>query len=275
MAEAPYTLRHIEQMLGLARSVISSLIGAGFVTPARGARNEYLFSFQDVVLLRTAHELRAARIPPRRVLRSLQILKDKLPAELPLSGLRITAIGNDVAVREGSAHRDVESGQLLLDFGVSSSTGTVAFLQRPTPPADSSAPTAPDWFARGEQFETSGDLKAAEQAYRKALLADPDYGGAYLNLGAILCEDGRSGEALALYDQAIDHGLDDALLHFNRAIALEDEHREREALSSYDKALRLAPDLADAHYNAARLHEKLGQPQGALRHFNAYRRLQP
>ena len=182
---------------------------------------------------------------------------------------------NDVAVREGSAHRDVESGQLLLDFGVSSSTGAVAFLQRPTPPADASALAAPDWFARGEQFETSGDLKAAEQAYRKALLADPDHGDAYLNLGAILCEGGRSSEALALYDQAIDHGLDDALLHFNRAIALEDEHREREALSSYDTALRLAPDLADAHYNAARLHEKLGQPQGALRHFNAYRRLQP
>ena len=47
-----------------------------------------------------------------------------------------------------------------------------------------------------------------------------------------------------------------------------------EALASYDACLRLAPDLADAHYNAARLHEQLGDAKQAVRHFSAYRRLQ-
>ncbi len=273
--EAPYSLRQIEQMLGLGRSVVSSLIEAGFVTPVRGPRNAYRFSFQDVVLLRTAHDLRLARIPPRRVLRALQILKDKLPAELPLSGLRITAVGNDVAVREGAAHREVETGQLLLDFGVASSAGTVAFLQPvPDPAGLSEAPVATDWFSQGEQFETNGDAAGAERAYRQALAARPDHADAYLNLGAMLCEAGRCAEAVALYDAAIGHCPDNALLHFNRAIALEDQHREREALTSYERTLALAPDLADAHYNAARLHEMLGQAQAALRHFSAYRRLQ-
>ena len=279
VAETPYTLRHLEQMLGLGRSVISSLIEAGFVTPVRGARNEYRFSFQDVVLLRTAHELRAARIPRRRMLQSLQLLKDQLPDSLPLSGLRITAVGNDVVVREGTAQRDVASGQLLLDFGVSASAGTVAFLQRlpasATTAAEAGEPEPEDGFARGEQLETEGDLAAAEQAYRQVLATDPGHGDAYLNLGALLCEDGRCGEAVTLYDRAIQNCPDNALLHFNRAIALEDQHREREALSSYERTLQLAPDLADAHYNAARLHERLGQAQGALRHFSAYRRLQP
>ncbi|RZT97802.1 tetratricopeptide repeat protein [Rivibacter subsaxonicus] len=262
-------------MLGLGRSVISSIIGAGFVTPVRGARNEYRFSFQDVVLLRTAHDLRTARIPRRRVLRALQILKDKLPVELPLSGLRITAIGNDVVVREGTTHREVETGQLLFDFGVSSSAGTVTFLQPTAASAEAIKVEESDWFARGEQLETSGDFSGAEQAYRQALADNSNHGDAYLNLGAILCEDGRCDEAVALYDQAIRHCPDNALLHFNRAIALEDQHREREALTSYERTLELAPDLADAHYNAARLHEMLGQVQGALRHFSAYRRLQP
>src|SRR5438876_3338576 len=96
-----YTLSGIESMLGLSRAVITGLVAAGFVTPSRGKRREYRFSFQDVVLLRTAYSLQAAQIPPRRILRSLQRLKATLPSELPLTGLRIAAVGNDIAVREG------------------------------------------------------------------------------------------------------------------------------------------------------------------------------
>ena len=59
-------------MLGLSRGVVAGLIAAGFVTPSRGPRNEYRFTFQDLVLLRTALALQAARIPPRRILRSLR-----------------------------------------------------------------------------------------------------------------------------------------------------------------------------------------------------------
>ncbi len=64
-----------------------------------------------------------------------------------------------------------------------------------------------------------------------------------------------------------------APLHFNRAIALEDQQRDRAALQAYEACLRLAPDTADAHFNAARLHEKAGHGQAAVRHYNAYRRL--
>ena len=41
-------------MLGLSRSAIVRLVELGFVKPKRGPRQAYLFSFQDVVLLRTA-----------------------------------------------------------------------------------------------------------------------------------------------------------------------------------------------------------------------------
>jgi len=272
--DAPYTLRSIEAMLGLGRSVISSLISAGFVSPVRGARNEYRFSFQDVVLLRTAYHLRAANIPPRRMLRSLKLLKSRLPVELPLSGLRITAIGNDVAVREGDAQwQQAETGQLLMDFEVASTQGSVSFLQRVPQPAAGTPGSAAEWFAHGELLE-SEDKVAAEQAYRQALETAPDHANAYLNLGAMLCEDGRCADAVALYDQAVRYCPHSSLLYFNRAIALEDQHREREALASYERCLELAPDLADAHYNAARLHERFGQAQRALRHYSAYRRLQ-
>jgi tetratricopeptide (TPR) repeat protein len=53
---------------------------------------------------------------------------------------------------------------------------------------------------------------------------------------------------------------------------MEDLGRVQEAISGYQRCLALAPDLADAHYNLARLLHKCGDAQGALRHFNAYRR---
>lgn len=271
--EAPYTLRSIEEMLGLRRSVVSSLISAGFVSPVRGSHNEYRFSFRDVVLLRTAYHLRAANIPVRRMLRSLKQLRSRLPDELPLSGLRITAVGNDVAVREGDAQWEAGSGQLLMDFEVASTQGTVSFMQR-VPVAGSRAPaSAAEWFAQGERLENT-DPGAAEEAYRRSLALAPDHIYAYVNLGAMLCEAGRCSEAVELYDQAIDRCPQAPLLHFNRAIALEDQHRDRDALASYERCLDLSPELADAHYNAARLHEKLGQAQSALRHYSAFRRLQ-
>ena len=55
--EAPYTLRQLQQMLGISRQVITGLVRAGFVAPARGPRNELRFSFQDVVLLREGRVL--------------------------------------------------------------------------------------------------------------------------------------------------------------------------------------------------------------------------
>ena len=279
MSDTPYTLRHIEQMLALSRSVVMGLIEAGFVAPARGPRNELRFSFQDVVLLRTAFALREANIPPKRLLRQLKTLRERLPAELPMSGLRIKAIGNDVAVKEGNAHWGAESGQLLMDFEVAASPqGNVAFLSRepaaaPAPAPAPLTPTAQDWFQRGEAMETM-DLRAAEEAYRKALALAPDHVYAAVNLGALLCDAGRAADAYAVLEASIRQQPDEPLLHYNAAIALEDLNHRREALVRYEACLRLAPDFADAHHNAAKLCEQLGDRQGALRHYSAYRRLQ-
>ncbi len=61
-----YALRDV-RAVGIARSTIGQLIAAGVVTPASGARGEYRFGFQDMVLFRTAQSLRAARIPGRQM----------------------------------------------------------------------------------------------------------------------------------------------------------------------------------------------------------------
>ena len=271
--QSTYTIRAIQEMLGLSRGVITGLIASGFVAPGRGPRNEYRFTFRDIVLLRTAVDLQAASIPPRRILAALRKLRATLPAELPLTGLRITAVGNDVTVREGRSQWQAESGQLVMDFELAPAAGSVTVLQRAparmtAEPGDSAA-----WFSRAEALEAH-DRAGAEAAYRRVLALDPTHVDAYLNLGALLCENERFAEAVALYDAALRRKPLEALLHFNRAIALEDHGQTAAALASYHACLRLAPDLADAHYNAARLHQQLGDARQAVRHYNAYRRLQ-
>jgi tetratricopeptide (TPR) repeat protein len=270
-----YTLSSLQSMLGLSRAVITGLIDAGFVSPTRGKRREYRFSFQDVVLLRTAHALQAAHIPPRRIVRSLQRLKSTLPDELPLSGLRISAVGSEVAVRSGDQHWEAESGQLLIDFEVKATPGSVSLLQS-TQPAAAIVEIEDDaraWFDRGVALEAA-DPAAAEQAYREAIRRAPADVDPALNLGVLLGNAGRAAQAVRVYEDAIAHAPDEALLHFNLGVALEDLGRPGHALDAYATSLRLDPTLADAHFNTARLHEQLGHAAKAIRHYSEYRRLQ-
>jgi tetratricopeptide (TPR) repeat protein len=260
-----YTLRRVQAMLGLSRSIVAGLIAEGFVAPTRGPRNEWRFTFQDLMLLRTAHALQVSKIPPRRILRSLARLKATLPQELPLTGLRITAIGADVAVRSPQGQWQADSGQLLMDFDVAPVAGSVAFLAR-----DSGAPS---WFERACALEST-DAAAAEAAYRQAIALAPDFEAAYLNLGAMLSAAGRFDELLALSDEATDHCPVSSLIHFNRGVALDHLERLPEAMASYEQSLALDATLADAHYNLGRLQEQIGDQRGALRHFSAYKRLQ-
>lgn len=271
-AQSTFTLRGAQETLGLSRTVLSGLIGAGFVTPSRGARNEHRFTFQDLALLRTAYALQQSNIAPRKILASLAKLKASLPTEIPLTGLRITAVGADVAVRDGQGKLEsTASGQYLMDFEVAGVGANVSFLDRTSPAV--AGQDAATYFRRGEKLEAKDGL-AALAAYRKAIELDPSFADAYLNLGAMLCEAQHWDAAVALYDSAIVACPKSALIRFNRAVALEDLGRLEEAVSSYEFCLKLDPSLADAHFNVARLKERLGDSRGALRHFNAYRRLQ-
>lgn len=270
MPTETYSLRGIQSMLGISRTVMNGLMASGFVTPRRSKGNQYRFTFQDVVLLRTAYGLQEAKIPARKILRSLRRLKATLPSELPLSGLRITAVGNEIAVKEGDAQWQVDSGQFLMDFEVKASGGAVSVLSKA---CDAQSPTPGDWFHKAQLLEAEDEVEA-EAAYRHAIGMAPDYVDPYLNLGVLLCNAGRGLEAVTLYREGLRHCPDEALLHFNLAIALEDLQRTEEALACYEESIRLSPKLADAHYNVARLHEQMGHATKAIRHYSEYRRLQ-
>jgi tetratricopeptide (TPR) repeat protein len=267
------SLREAAALLGISRGVISALIAEGFVSPERGPRSEYRFGFQDLVLLRTARALQAAQVPSQRILRSLKQLREQLPRDMPLSGLRLGAIGREVVVRDAGAPWQVQSGQRVFDFDSPAAGPAAAAAPTPIRPAgDRVAAGRVDWFARGVELE-GGRPREAEAAYRRAIEAQPACVDAYLNLGVLLSEDGRHDEALALYRRALAFCAHEPLLHFNLGVALEDTQQPEAAIAAYENAMALDPALADAHFNTARLADRLGRARLAIRHYSAYRRL--
>ncbi|RZT42070.1 tetratricopeptide repeat protein [Cupriavidus agavae] len=274
-----YSMREVQALLGISRTVVTALIAAGVIAPRRGARHEYRFSFQDVVLLRTAQSLRDAGIPARQVTRSLRRLQG-LGEGRPPTGLRVTAVGGDVTVQDRHGRWHVDSGQFVLDLDALSDSARAAVLELRRPERDTrDAAGNPNdnpaaWFERAVALERT-DPARAEDAYLRAVSAAPDYLDAWLNLGCLLCDQGRFADAAQRYGDALAHLPDQPLLHFNLGVALEDLGAPRAALASYHACIDLAPEFADAHYNAARLHEELGDPHRAIRHYNQYRRLEP
>ncbi len=249
-ADAAYTLQNLQDMLGVSRADVMGFVREGLVAPSRGARNTYRFGFQDVVLLRTAQTLRASKMSAARVRRALAKLRTLLPAEIPLSGLRISALGDTIAVRDNGQPVAAETGQLLFDFEVAATGGSVLSF---TSLASASNAPQPDVSLASTNADPTPDD--------------------YLRRGAALVDGGSPDEALAVYEDGIAAHPSAAQLRFNRAVVLEDLDRIDDAVTAYQACLEREPGFADAHWNLARLYEMKGVKTLALRHFSAYRRL--
>lgn len=265
--------KDLKRLFGIPASQIRALIRAGHIHPVKKA-GRLSYSFQDLIVLRTAGTLRAAKIPAQKINRTLRQIRQSLPAALPLSGLSIFAIGDRIVVREGQALRESETGQYALALEVIDKGGDILLIDRRGGEGETTA-SAPGDGAPEEHFEKAleleeSDVQAAQAAYEACLAVDAQHVEARLNLGRLLHIGGRLSEAEEVYRGAVSA---EPLLLFNVAVLLEDLDREAEAMSTYREALALDPNFADAHFNLARLYERAGKPKDALRHLLAYRRL--
>ncbi|HWK75617.1 MAG TPA: tetratricopeptide repeat protein [Povalibacter sp.] len=271
-----YSANDIERILRLSRGTLRGLIKSGFVKPARGPRRELRFSFQDLIVLRAARSLIEAKVPRRRISRSMKDLRRHLPEAVPLSGLSIGAVGDQVVVRDGKNHFQVDSGQYVLGFDVSMENGVLRVVERQeestAPKKLSAAQDAEDWFDQALQLEES-DPQAAGDAYRRAVDMEPDNAAAWINWGRLLHEQNETREAQNVYERAMKQCGPDPVLMFNFGVLLEDIGHTGAALEAYQAAITEDPNLADGHFNLARLYETLGKPQHAIRHLGQYRRL--
>ena len=217
-----FGVREVEKLLRLPRRTIHGLVKAGFVSPERGPRQTYLFSFQDLIVLRTAQALAAANVPAKRITRSLKELRRNLPQSMPLSGLSIGAVGERVVVNEGASRWQAESGQYLLAFEGDPAAGQLKVVQ---PQA-----TAEDQIDRGYELHEAGRLEQAEAVYRKALEDGGPDALLFFNLGVLLEDMERKAEAAESYQAALQLDPRMADGHYNLALLCEQLGRPQEAI---------------------------------------------
>jgi tetratricopeptide (TPR) repeat protein len=144
-------------------------------------------------------------------------------------------------------------------------------------PTTEAAPREDDaaaWFARGIALEEDPATQTeALVAYQKALEFQPNHAAAHINLGTLYYN--RQDFALAEkhYRAALRSDPRYALAYFDLGNVLDETGRVQEAIQTYKMAVQLAPTYADAHYNLALAYEKIREPRKALKHWQAYIKL--
>lgn len=267
-----YDTKDLERLFGLPASAVRALARAGNIQPVRRSGRLH-YSFHDLVVLRTASALRAAKISSQRINKTLQELRSALPEGSALNKISLTALGNRIAIREGQSLRESESGQYALALEIVEEKGRLHVITRPETAAargiEDGAHAADNHYSRALSLE-DGNPQAAQKAYELCLKADPNHLDARINLGRLLHLAGRLSEAERVYRVG---AKADPFIAFNLAVVLEDLEREPEAILAYREALALDPQFADAHFNLARLYERAKDPKASLRHLLAYRRM--
>ena len=261
-----YDTKDLERLFGLPSSAVRALARAGNINPIR-RKGKLHYTFQDLVVLRTASALRAANISSKRINRTLEELRSALPSEQSLNRVSLTALGNRIAIRENGTLRESDSGQYALALEIVEEQGQLHVIKRQT----QAAVPVNQIYDHALSLEDRSPVEA-RVGYEAVLAADPNHLEARINLGRLLHADGKLLDAEKIYRGT---GRREPLLTFNLAVLLEDLGREPDAIKAYRETLAMDPQFADAHFNIARLYERAGDFQAALRHLLAYRRMIP
>jgi len=232
------------------------------------AASEY--SFRDLIALRTIGELRARRIPLRKIGSALKSLKLRLSeVHDPLAELKIFSDGRNIAVRVAGQNMEALTGQILFDFDTSELASVQSLPPQPPPPRrehDSEA-----WFQKGLFLEETGaPIEDAVDAYLQAVEFNPQAAGALVNLGTIRYRLRQFKEAEDYYARALEADPNYPLAHFNLGNLYDERGDLGKAQQCYEAALRINPRYGDAHFNLALLCERRNDALRAVHHWKAY-----
>jgi tetratricopeptide (TPR) repeat protein len=265
-----YRTKEVAELIGLNSDQVRHYVRRSLVQPGRGPRGEYRFSFQDVVLLKTAKGLMNASVTTRKAYRALVKLKKELQQEKSLSAVRIYADGTTIMARDDQHVWEVETGQIKFDFSRGELAGTVAALAEPHVQAAIAAEDldTDEWYNLGLDLEEVDPDKAPE-AYKQSIRLDPKNADAHVNLGRLYQLSGDLKHAKRHYELALTARPGHQLAFYNLGTVFDELDETTKAADYYQQA----PGIPDAHYNLARIREVQGDEVSAVRHMRAYRDL--
>ncbi len=127
----------------------------------------------------------------------------------------------------------------------------------------------------GARAVKGGRLDLAEEAFRKAVAANPDNSRAHINLAVALHQQGSLVEAEASAREALRLAPENFFAHFNLALVLEEQGRTEESFEHYAGALDADPRNVKANLRYANLLMRTGAYADAARRYRAVRERAP
>ena len=230
------------------------------------------YSFFDLLQVKKVRDLCARKVRPAAIRQSLQAMQKRAAGmENPLLEAGAFTTGHRVVFRHEGRVLEPIAGQFLFDFAPEEKVvASTPIAVRP----ESALPDVNDFFARGIALEEDpGNQVQAISAYERVLELDPQHAAAHINLGTLRYNRQEYQLAEKHYREAIEIDPRYALAYFDLGNVLDETSRVTEAIQAYHTALQLAPTYGDAHYNLALAYEKVKQPRMALKHWQAYVKL--
>jgi tetratricopeptide (TPR) repeat protein len=233
------------------------------------------YSFQDLGQLRILRVLREDAVPSSSIRESILAMKAVAGMANPLLEARVVRTGTRLAFRHHGAMVDPIRRQLLFDFESVAEPHGTSRASAPSPLRTSAPPSdgVQELFQAAVRAEEAGNKQHAIGLYEEILKIDPDYAAACINLGTVFFHLRQYGRAEELYRHATEADPNYVLAYFDLGNVLDELERLDEAIVAYQKAVTLAPRYADAHYNLALAYERSNQSRNALRHWQAYTKL--
>ena len=263
-----YTTDDVLRILHLSQPTFRVCLRAACYPSRQTARQPH-FTFQDLLILRTAKGLLDAGITVGRVRKVLASLKRQLPDDQALSHVKIYADGRRVVVWDATGQWQPDSGQFLLNFDANEMKrpAKVSTLSRRGAVARTRL-TARQWYERALQLEQDSPEEAC-QAYEEAVKIDPSLVDAHLNLGLLYHISDQLERAEACYRRAIEYASHEPLGYFNLAGVLKQKGDRQGAIAAYTAAIQRQPALTEAHEQLALLYDAEGNTTMAFRHGSA------
>jgi tetratricopeptide (TPR) repeat protein len=231
------------------------------------------YTFQDLGELRTLRSLREEDVPAASIRQSIAAMQAVAGLANPLQEASVVRTGTRLAFRTNGAMVDPIRRQLLFDFERVEGQPVKADVAPMRRAGAGSARDVQGLFVAAVQAEEAGEKQRAIALYEEILDFYPNYAPAYINLGTIYFHLRQYTKAEELYRRATETDPGYVLAFFDLGNVLDELDRPDESIAAYQRSVELSPRYADAHYNLALAFERKGELRAALRHWQAYIRL--
>jgi tetratricopeptide (TPR) repeat protein len=276
-----YTLGDVARITGVSRARLKYWERTALLEPAvarnsgDSQRGGSEFEFGDLVTVRSVLSLLDRGVSLRRIRRSVDSLRKRLPeVDRPLGSLRPWLEGSPRVVVRHDGVLVEPNGQLVLEFAPTQAGSPVALCARTV--GASRRESAEDWFEQGCKLDSNRDTYAeAIAAYQRAIECDPECADAHCNLGSVYFNQDRLESSRTCFERSLSIDPNHVEANLNLATLLEEEGRYQMSLRYYKCALGADPMYADAHVSLALVYEKIGLRRKARGHWRRYLQLEP